>query len=122
MGKLILSLGIIAVGLSLGYAIQRLSSAKIVTLPISLDDLRKRLQKTALLVVLPVTVLGAIWIVDVRSISIAALPLIGVGAITLGGILAMGAARMLKLEPRKTGARTPCGAFTNIGSIGALIC
>ena len=122
MSKLILSLGIIVVGLSLGYAIQRLSSAGLLRLPISLDDLRKRLQKTALLFVLPVTVLGAIWIVDVRSISIAALPLIGVGAITLGGILAMGAARMLKLEPRKTGALIPCGAFTNIGSIGALIC
>jgi len=122
LGKLILSLGIIAVGLSLGYAIQRLSSAKIVTLPISLDDLRKRLQKTALLVVLPVTVLGAIWIVDVQSLSIAALPLIGVGAITLGGVLAMGAAGVLRLEPRKAGALIPCGAFTNIGSIGALIC
>jgi len=122
LSKLILSLGIIVVGLSLGYAIQRLSSAGLLRLPISLDDLRKRLQKTALLFVLPVTVLGAIWIVEVRSISIAALPLIGVGAITLGGILAMGAARMLKLEPRKTGALIPCGAFTNIGSIGALIC
>ena len=122
MGKLILSLGIIVVGLSLGYAIQRLSAADLLRLPISHDDLRKRLQKTALLFVLPVTVLGAIWIVDVRSISIAALPLIGVGAITTGGILAMGAARVLKLEPRKTGALIPCGAFTNIGSIGALIC
>lgn len=122
MGKLSLSLGIIVVGLSLGYAVQRLSAAGLLRLPISHDDLRKRLQKTALLFVLPVTVLGAIWIVDVHSISIAALPLIGVGAITTGGILAMGAARALKLEPRKTGALIPCGAFTNIGSIGALIC
>ncbi|MEE4113592.1 MAG: hypothetical protein V2I40_12310 [Desulfobacteraceae bacterium] len=122
MGKLILSLGIIVVGLSLGYAIQRLSIAKLLTLPLSLDDLRKRLQKTALLFVLPLTVLGAIWIVDVRSLSIAALPLIGVGAIALGGILAMGAASVLRLEPHKTGALIPCGAFTNIGSIGALIC
>jgi len=122
LSKLILSLGIIVVGLSLGYAIQRLSNANLLRLPISLDDLRKSLQKTALLFVLPLTVLGAIWIVDVHSISIAALPLIGVGAITLGGILAMGAARMLGLEPRMTGALIPCGAFTNIGSIGALIC
>lgn len=122
MSKLVLSLGIIVVGLSLGYAIQRLSDADILRLPISLEGLRKGLQKIALLFVLPVTILGAIWIVDVRSISIAALPLIGLGAITLGGILAMGAARMLRLEPRKTGALIPCGSFTNIGSIGALIC
>lgn len=122
MSKLILSLGIIVSGLALGYAIQRLSKAGLIHLPISLDDLRKYLQKTALLFVLPVTVMGAIWIVDVPSISIAALPLIGVGAITLGGIMAWGAARMLRLEPRKTGALIPCGSFTNIGSIGALIC
>jgi predicted permease len=69
-----------------------------------------------------VTVLGAIWIVDVRSLSIAALPFIGVGAILLGGLLAMGAASLLALEPRQTGALVPCGAFTNIGAIGALIC
>ena len=122
MSKLILSLGIIVSGLALGSAIQRLSKAGLIHLPISLDDLRKYLQKTALLFVLPVTVMGAIWIVDVPSISIAALPLIGVGAITLGGIMAWGAARMLRLEPRKTGALIPCGSFTNIGSIGALIC
>lgn len=122
MSKLILSLGIIVSGLTLGYAIQRLSRAGLIHLPISLDDLRKYLQKTALLFVLPVTVMGAIWIVDIPSISIAALPLIGVGAITLGGIMAWGAARMLRLEPRKTGALIPCGSFTNIGSIGALIC
>ena len=122
MSKLILSLGIIVIGLTVGYAIQRLSNAGLIRLPISLDDLRKYLQKTALLFVLPLTVMGAIWIVDVQSISIAALPLIGVGAITLGGIMAWGAARMLRLEPRKTGALIPCGSFTNIGSIGALIC
>ncbi len=122
MNRLIISLSIIVVGLSLGYAIQRLSTSNIIRLPISLNDLRKRLQQTALLFVLPVTVLGAIWIVDARSISIAAMPLIGLGAITLGGILAMGAARMLTLEPRQTGAFIPCGSFTNIGSIGALIC
>ncbi|BBO68784.1 hypothetical protein DSCA_27140 [Desulfosarcina alkanivorans] len=122
MNKLILSFGIIFAGLALGYAIQRLTAARRIRLPVSLEVLRKRLQKTALLFVLPVTVLGAIWTVDVRSLSIAALPLIGVGAITLGGILALGAARMLQLDPRKTGALVPCGAFTNIGAIGALIC
>jgi predicted permease len=122
MSKMILSLGIIFIGLSVGYAIQRLTRADIIHPPISLEDLRKRLQKAALLFVLPVTVLSAIWIVDVQSLSIAALPLIGVGAILLGGLLAMGAASLLALEPRKTGALIPCGAFTNIGSIGALIC
>lgn len=122
LAKLIFSLGIIVVGLTAGYAIQRLVHANAIRLPVSLTDLRKHLQKTALLFVLPMTVLSAVWIVDLRSVSIAALPLIGVGAITMGGLLAMGAAMALRLEPRQTGALIPCGAFTNIGSIGALIC
>ncbi len=122
MGKLVLSLGIIVIGLTCGYAVQRLSITQRIRLPVSLDDLRKYLQKIALLFVLPVTVLGAIWIVDVRSISIAALPLVGAGVILLGGILALGAANLLKFQPRQTGALIPCGSFTNIGSIGALIC
>jgi len=117
-----LSLGIIVIGLSLGYILQRLCIARILHLPISIDNLRKLLQKTALLFVLPLTVLGAVWIVDIQAAAIIALPFIGVGAITLGGILAMGAAKTLELEPRQTGALIPCGAFTNIGSIGALIC
>ena len=109
-------------GLALGYAIQRMTHAGYLRLPISLDALRKILQKTALLFILPLTVLGAIWVVDIATVSMAALPIIGVGAITLGGILALAAARILRLEARQVGALIPCGSFTNIGSIGALIC
>jgi len=122
LGKLFMSLGIIVVGLALGYLLQRMVTARIIRLPMTLDNLRKGLQRIALLGVLPLTVLSAIWIVDVRSATIAALPLIGVGAIIFGGILALGAARLLRLKPHRTGAFIPCGAFTNIGSIGALIC
>jgi hypothetical protein len=44
-----------------------------VRLPLPLDALRKLLQKTALLFILPLTVVGAIWIVNVQSLSTAAL-------------------------------------------------
>ena len=122
MDKLTLTLGIIACGLALGYGIQRMSTAGYLRLPVSLGALRKSLQKTALLFVLPVTVMGAIWVVDIGSVALVALPIIGVGAIVLGGVLALGAAWMLKLDAHQTGALIPCGSFTNIGSIGALIC
>ena len=51
-----------------------------------------------------------------------ALPFIGLFALLTGGALALGAARLLKLEAKKKGTLYGCGAFTNIGSIGALIC
>ena len=122
MTKFVYSFSLIFFGVALGYAIQVFSNRGVLHLPVPLDTVRKLLQKIALLFFLPVTVLGAIWIVNIKAVSIAALPFIGFSAITLGGVLAWGAARAIKLEPRKTGALIPCGAFTNIGSIGALVC
>jgi len=86
------------------------------------DHLRKVLQKAALLFVNPVTVVGAVWIVDADAVSLAALPALGGGAILLGGAFALGASKLMGLEPKQTGAFFACGSFTNIGSIGALVC
>jgi predicted permease len=122
MNKLILSFSIITGGLGFGYLVQQLVLRGQLQLPITLEALRKRLQKTALLFVMPFTVLSAVWIVDIENLSIAALPLFGFGAIMLGGVLALGAARLYRLPANKTGALYGCGSFTNIGSIGALIC
>lgn len=109
-------------GLSIGYAIQVLVQRGFVTLPISLESLRKGLQKIALLFVLPLTITGAIWTTRIQSAAIAALPFLGVSAIMLGGVLALLAAKWMRLPPRQAGALYPCGSFTNIGSIGALVC
>jgi hypothetical protein len=122
MSKLILSFAIILFGLLLGYGIQLLVNRNLLRLPISVDHLRKLLQRTALLFVNPVAILGALWVVNIESIRLAALPFTGLFAILAGGALALAAARMLQLEPRKAGAMYGCGSFTNIGSIGALVC
>jgi len=122
MSKFLFSFSIIAFGLWFGYFIQILSRKRKVTFPIGVDRLRKLLQKLALLFFMPVTVLGAIWIVNIKAARIALLPFIGFFAIFLGGVLAIVASRLLRLEPRKTGALFACGSFTNIGSIGSLIC
>lgn len=122
MTKLLTSLAIIAFSLAFGYLLQQLVSSGRLRLPIPLADLRKSLQRIALLAVLPLTMTTAIWVVEVHTIRIAALPFIGSGAIILGGLLALTGARLLRLPPRQTGALVPCGAFTNLGSIGALVC
>jgi predicted permease len=122
MSKLIFSFAIILFGLCLGYGIQVLVNRDAVRLSISLDRLRKGLQRTALLFVNPVAIVGALWVVKIESIRLAALPFNGLFAILSGGALALVAAKLLQLEPRKTGAMYGCGSFTNIGSIGALIC
>lgn len=122
MSKFIYSFSIIIFGLSLGYVIQVMVNRHVFKLPLPMDRMRKSLQYVALLFLNPVAVVGAIWIVNVHNIRIAALPFIGLFALITGGVLALGAAKLLRLEPRKTGALYGCGSFTNIGSIGALVC
>jgi predicted permease len=122
MSKLLFTLGIILFGLALGYLIQVLCARDRIRLPWPLESCRKGLQKTALLFLNPIAIVGSVWIVDIRDVKLAALPLLGFFALLIGGILALGVAKMMRPEPRKTGALFPCGSFTNIGSIGALIC
>jgi len=122
VAKLLTSFTVILAGLLLGYAIQVLAARGIIRLPLPVDSMRKGLQRSALLFVNPVAIVGATWIVSIRDAALAALPLVGLFAIVTGGVLALGAARILRLPPKKTGALFCCGSFTNIGSIGALVC
>jgi predicted permease len=122
LAKFVYSFGIIIFGLALGYIFQILVSRKLIKLPIPIDELRKLLQKVALLFLNPVAIVGAIWVVSIKNVSLIALPFVGLFALLTGGALALGVARILRLAPKKTGALYGCGSFTNIGSIGALIC
>lgn len=122
VSRLFYSFAVILAGLMLGYLIQVLAARGALRLPVPVDALRKGLQRAALLFVNPVAIVGATWIVSIRDASLAALPFIGLFAIVTGGVLALGAARLLRLPPKKTGALFCCGSFTNIGTIGALVC
>jgi len=53
---------------------------------------------------------------------LAALPVLCVGVIWSGGLLGLAAARILRLNRPKTGTMFICGFFSNMGSIGGLIC
>ncbi|MCF7944967.1 MAG: AEC family transporter [Spirochaetia bacterium] len=121
MSRVILSLVLLLLGLTLGYAIQKLVAAGRISLPIPIKKLRIRLQQTALLVMNPIAFLGAIWIAPIRDIRIAALPILGILALIVGGAAAWLISSILKLDNKKKGSFVVCGSFTNIGSIGALM-
>ena len=120
--KLIYSFSLILFGLLVGYAIQKLPDRLLNRLPMSIEALRKWLQRTALLFVNPVAILGAVWIVRIHDIGLATLPFTCIFAIVAGGVWALMASWILGHGPKKTGAMFCCGAFTNNGSIGALLC
>ena len=122
ISKLIYSFSLILFGLLAGYAIRIFAERWPNRLPISIEEIRKWLQRTVFLVVNPVAILGAVWIVRIHDIALATLPFIGLFAIVSGGVWALAVSRFLGHDPKKTGSMFCCGSFTNIGSIGALLC
>jgi predicted permease len=123
MFKFTFTFGLIVSGLSIGYVIQALIKREILHLPLPLlDRLRGFLVKLVLLFINPITIVGAIWTIRMNDGRLMAFPVLEVFAILLGGFLALGASKILKLERRKTGAMFACGFFTNTLSIGGLIC
>ena len=69
-----------------------------------------------------ISFMGAIWVVKLTNVQVAALPAIGVGALLVGGLFGLAAARLLGLKGKQAEAMYCCGSFTNIGCIGSLIC
>lgn len=118
MWKMLFSLSLIVVGLGSGYLIQRLIPEKKQDI---LPRIRKNIQKTALTWLIPITVINSLWVAPIHSVEIAWLPFLGLLALTLGGILALLSAPLLKLNREEQGIFFVGGSFTNIGSLGGLI-
>jgi predicted permease len=121
MNRLFFTLGIIAFGLILGYILKQVFERGFIQPPLPLPELRKILQKFALWFVMPVTFMGAIWIVEVDDLRVAAMPGLGAAALLLGGAAALILARIMKLTRRQTGSFFACGSFTNLGAMGGLV-
>jgi len=115
------SLGLIAIGLLLGYLYRNACPHGIAQTETQINALRRRLQATALLYINPIAFGGAIWALNINDIRIIALPFLGAFAVILGGVLALITARLMSLERNQKGVFVVCGGFTNIGSIGSLV-
>lgn len=122
MSKLLFSLSIILFGLFLGYFIRILHERGRITLPMDIAELRKLLQKIGLLVFMAGSFFLAVWVLKIPDMRLAAMPVLGVGALLIGGALALAVSKMMGHSRHKTGAMFGCGSFTNLGAIGALVC
>ena len=121
IGDILFSLGLIATGLSIGYLYRNKCPHGIEQSEDEINQLRRKLQVSAILFVNPIAFGGAIWALDLSDIRIIALPFLGAFAIILGGVLAYIAAKAMRLSRKQTGVLVNCGSFTNIGSIGSLV-
>lgn len=121
IGKMIFSIVLILSGLSLGYSVRLLTEKGKLDFFTDLPELRKTLQKGVLLYIIPITVMGALWIVDFNDSRLIFFPAMGIVHYFAGGFLAIAAAVAMKAERKKTGSLFCSGFFTNIGSVGGLI-
>lgn len=122
MDKLLFSLALIFLGLSLGYFLKGLIHRGTRTTRYSVESIRKALQRIAVLVLSPISVLGSLWVVNLESIKLIALPFVGIFTLLLGGFLAFCYSKQVKMPRNQAGAFIVAGGFTNIGLIGGLVC
>ncbi|MHC1728885.1 MAG: AEC family transporter [Syntrophobacteraceae bacterium] len=121
MNRLLFSLGIILFGLSFGYFLQRLIETGVIRLPVQIASLRRGIQRVALQFFTPIPVIGAIWLIRIDDLRMAALPFLGVATLFFGGLLGWVAGRVRGYGPKKIGALYCCGSFSNIASMGSLV-
>jgi len=120
MQRLVYTLVLIISGLVGGYILQQIIREKSHRHDYLLSRLRKHLQRFSILGLMPVSFVGAFWIIPFDDLRIALLPVIGSGMILLGGVLGIGTARLLKKGGAQKSALFCCGSFSNLGSLGGL--
>lgn len=123
LDRLLLTLAIIFISLTLGYYFRRISEkGKIKIPPAVLDNLRARLQTSAIFFLIPLSAMLSLWGLPQPESNLLALPMLGIASYIWGGMLALWAGRLLKMDRRQLGAFYCCGTFTNLGAIGGLVC
>lgn len=121
MEKITLTLALIIIGLVNGYLVQRwLARHYPLRHHLLLPKLRKSLQRLSMLGIMPISFVGALWIIPFNDLRVATLPFLGAGVILLGGLFGLLAARLLGHRGPQRSVLFCCGCFTNIGSLGSL--
>lgn len=120
--KFIFSIGLIACGLLLGQRLRTMVMNKTIKKSVPVSKYMSIIQRIALLGINPVVTLGAFWGIKLNDVKFIALPILGVTAISIGGILGYTASKNLKHKRKQMGSMFVTGAFTNMGNFGGLIC
>ncbi len=122
MQKLILLLGIIPLGLVVGQILKAVVDKKGEEKSSLIEKYVKNTQKLALLGMNPLIVVGAFWILKIENMKLMIIPVLGLLALVLGGVLGYFAGKIMKLEKKQRGSLLISASFTNMGTFGGLIC
>ena len=119
--SLLAPLALIFCSLCLGYLYRRKKLAQS-TPEAAIDHLRDQLQFWAFFLLMPLSAMLSLWGLANPRASLAFFPLLGLCTWMLGGFFAYIFARFFRLSRSETGSIFCCGAFSNIGAIGTLVC
>ncbi|GAE32959.1 AEC family transporter [Halalkalibacter hemicellulosilyticus] len=122
IGNFLFALSIIIIGLLFGRGLRVLLDKGKIESAAKMHRILKMCTMSALLVVNPLIILGAFWFVEMDDIRLMYIPILGALSLGIGGVLALYAAKLMKLSRKKQGAMFASGTFTNLGSFGALFC
>ena len=114
-------MSLILTGLLAGYLWQLGIKKKRKDHLIYIRAISKLLQKVALLLIFPVSLAAAVWIVSFEDIRVVWLPVVCILVLFIGGFIGIMAARILNMENRQKGSLFCCGLFSNLGAVGGLI-
>lgn len=121
--RLLSTIAIIFCSIAIGWLARRAAeTGKIPIAATSLEKLRKYLQTSAIFFLLPFSAMLSLWGLPHPRAELLILPLLGLLSYICGGIMAICAARLLRLDRRQSGSFFCCGTFTNIGAVGGLVC
>jgi len=120
MTKLVFTLFLIVSGLVCGLILQMLAKRRGERYLSAIPRIRKRLQRFSMLGIMPISTIGAIWIIPFGDQRVTLMPILGASLLLLGGILGLASAAILKQDGTQKGVLYCCGSFSNIGSIGGL--
>ena len=123
MSQLLLPLGIIAAGFFIGIMVRRIQHRLAPDRgSLLIGSIMARILQLTVTLVFPLCFVAIFWNVDLKNVKLFVLPFLGVFALVSGGLMAIGAAKLLKLDRKQTGSMFSLGACTNIGSIGMIVC
>lgn len=121
--RLLLTLAIIFISLALGYFLRFLHETqkwKISTQQYART--RKNLQRCAIFFFMPVSAMISLWGLPKPEPTLLVLPVVGTLSYIIGGWLALKAGRWQSMSNLQLGSYYGCGAFTNLGAVGGLVC
>lgn len=121
MQKIIFTLLLIISGFICGYALQQVVRKTSDRYQVLLPRMRKLLQKVSLLGIMPISFVGAIWIIPFGDLRIALLPLVGSSVLLIGGALGLVAALLFQKSGPQKSTMFCCGFFSNLGALGGLV-